>query len=104
MKYVFFLLTPFILFSCRELSKKDQNLRSLEDFSFEKSREFILNALESDYKNDYLYFRLALLYDENGNGQEAIQNYYKAIQLAPQNIEYHKAIVPCLISVPGRSS
>jgi len=86
-----------LLCSCRELTKDDQHLRSLRDLDNDKVKSFLLDELESEYKNPTLYFRLAEVYKNQGQLQQAAINIEQAISLDHDNEEYYKTLIPILI-------
>lgn len=92
-------LLPLILFGCRELVQNDKSLRSLGDYDNEKIKTFLLEELESDYKNPVLYFRLGETYKRDNKLPEALNYIEEAIKYAPENTEYYKSIIPLFIEL-----
>ena len=88
-----------MLFGCRDLVQDDKHLRSLEDFDNDKAKKFLLDELQSDYKNPILYFRLGEIYKIQNKLEDAQVNIVHAIELDYENEEYYKTIIPILIQL-----
>lgn len=57
----------------------------IEANEFDKANEMIAKALESDPNNGAYYLSLAVLQEQQGNTQDALSNYKKAVELDSEN-------------------
>ena len=62
-------------------------------------KTYLLDELQSDYKNPALYFRLGVNYKNQNLLPEAIINIEKAIEITPENEEFYKTLIPLLIEI-----
>ena len=66
--------------------------QSLEVGDLDKARIELKNVLQIDPKDARAYFQLGDIYDLKKEYRKAFGNYLKAVELAPDNLEYHARI------------
>ena len=74
---------------------------SLEAGDLDKARIELKNVLQIDPKDAQAYFQLGDIFDLKKEYRKAFNNYSKALELNPENLEYHAKIGTYLLMLAG---
>ena len=105
-KLILLIATFFVLTGCggpeerKKVYMEKANL-SLVAGDLDKARIELKNVLQIDPKDAPAYFQLGNIFDQKKEYQNAFRNYSKAVELAPDNLEYHAKIGSYLLIFAG---